>query len=394
MIADIMSNIMDPAKQENPTETENRVREKRQTLRLSQKQLADLAGTTRQAICAVEANQYSPSTSVALKLARVLQCRVEELFHLKGGDEVIEGELIGPLPKGLRKVRAQVSQIGARVLVRPLIGLGELVSLSTIADGLIVGPGSDAKRVKVRLFENRETLGRNILVAGCDPAMFLASEHLKQRAKDNLVPNLMGSSIAIGALKRGEVHVAGVHLADDPSGAWNLPYLERNLTGIDCLVVTFAHWEEGLVLRQGNPKKIRSVADLARSGVRIVNREIGSGARRLLDGQLETYGIQNDRIKGYKDEVPSHLEVASRVRAGLADTGIGVRAAASICGLDFVPLQRERYDLVIPKAHYETLQGLKILLDTIVSKPFREELEALGGYDTRETGAMRNLKVA
>ena len=292
MIADIMSDKMESGKQENATETENRVREKRQTLHLSQKQLADLAGITRQAICAVEANQYSPSTSVALKLARVLHCRVEELFHLKGGNEVIEGELIGPLPKGLNKVRAQVSQVGARVLVRPLIGLGELASLSTTADGLILGPGSDSKHVKVQLFENREALARNIVVAGCDPAMFLVSERLKRQAKDNLVPNLMGSSIAIGALKRGEVHVAGVHLVDDRSGAWNLPYLDRNLKGMDCLIVTFAHWEEGLIVRQGNPKKIRGIADLARSTVKIVNRETGSGARRLLDRELEKCGVQ------------------------------------------------------------------------------------------------------
>ena len=390
MIADIMSNMMDlkeSAKQESPTETESRVREKRQALHLSQKQLAELAGITRQAICAVEANQYSPSTSVALKLARVLQCKVEELFHLKGGDEVIEGELIGPLPKGLGKVvRAQVSQIGARVLVRPLIGLGELASLSTTADGLIVGPGSDAKRVKVRLFENREALGRNILVAGCDPAMFLAAEHLKQRAKDNLVPNLMGSSIAIGALKRGEVHVAGVHLVDERSGYWNVPYLERNLKGMDCLVVTFAHWEEGLIVRQGNPKKIRGIADLGRSTVKIVNRESGSGARRLLDRELETCGVQQAKVKGYGDEVLSHLEVAARIKAGLADAGVGIEAAASICGLDFIALQRERYDLVIPKAHYDALPGLRRLLDMMVSKTFRDELDGLGGYDTREIG--------
>ena len=96
--------------------------------------------------------------------------------------------------------------------------------------------------------------------------MFLASEHLKQQAKDNLVPSLMGSSIAIGALKRGEAHVAGVHLVDERSGAWNLPYLDRNLKGMDCLVVTFAHWQEGLIVRQGNPKKIRGVQDLARPG--------------------------------------------------------------------------------------------------------------------------------
>jgi putative molybdopterin biosynthesis protein len=386
MIADIMSNMIARPNQENPTETENKVREKRQTLHLSQKQLADIAGITRQAICAVEANQYSPSTSVALKLAQVLRCRVEDLFYLKGDGEVIEGELIGPVPKGLQKVRAQVSQIGARILVRPLVGLGELATLSTTADGLILGPGSDSKHVRVQLFENRQALSRNIVIAGCDPAMFLASEHLKQQADDNLVPRLMGSSIAIGALKRGEVHVAGVHLIDERSGAWNLPYLDRNLKGIDCLVVTFAHWQEGLIVRQGNPKKIRGVQDLARPGVKIVNREPGSGARRLLDRQLESSGIQPAKVRGYDNEVLSHLEVAARVKADLADAGVGIEAAASICGLDFIALQRERYDLVIPKTHYDALPGLRRLLDMMVSKTFRDELDGLGGYDTGEIG--------
>ena len=105
----------------------------------------------------------------------------------------LKASLSGRLPKGLDKVRAQVSQVGARVLVRPLIGLGELASLSTTADGLIVGPGSDAKRVKVQLFENREALGRNILVAGCDPAMFLASEHLSNGPKIMWYPALWGA---------------------------------------------------------------------------------------------------------------------------------------------------------------------------------------------------------
>lgn len=382
-----MSNmIATTANQEHPTETENRVREKRQTLHLSQKQLAELAGITRQAICAVESNQYSPSTSVALKLAQVLRCRVEDLFYLKSGGDIIEGELIGPLPKGLQKPRAQVCQVGGRILVRPLVGLGELATLSTTADGLILGPASDAKHVKVQLFENRQALSRNVVIAGCDPAMFLASEHLKQQSDDNLVPRLMGSSIAIGALKRGEVHVAGVHLIDERSGAWNLPYLDRNLKGMDCLVVTFAHWEEGLIVRQGNPKKIRSVQDLTRRGITIVNRENGSGARRLFDRQLESCGIEPAKVKGYDNEVLSHLEVAARVKAGLADAGLGIEAAASICGLDFVALQRERYDLVIPKAHYDALPGLRRLLDMMVSKNFRDELDGLGGYDTRETG--------
>ena len=103
-------------------------------------------------------------------------------------------------------------------------------------------------------------------------------------------------------------------------------------------------------------------------------------------------GIQPARIKAYDDEVLSHFEVASRVKSGLADAGIGVRAAAAIFGLDFILLQRERYDLIIPKIYYESLQGLRTLLDTIVSKPFRNELDALGGYDTREIGKVVELR--
>ncbi len=196
----------------------------------------------------------------------------------------------------------------------------------------------------------------------------------------------MGSSLALAALKRGEVHAAGIHLAEEVSGAWRLPDLRKFVGDMDLIVVTFAHWEEGFIVRQGNPKKLRGIADIAKPTVKIVNRETGSGARRLLDKQMLANAINPKRVRGYRDEVFSHLDIASRVKAGLADTGISVRSVASICGLDFVPLQRERYDLIIPKAYYESVGGLRMLLDIITSKPFRDELEALGGYDTRETG--------
>jgi molybdate-binding protein/DNA-binding XRE family transcriptional regulator len=371
---------------DSEVELENRLREKRQAQGLSQKQLADLAGITRQAVSALEADQYSPATSVALKLARALRCRVEDLFSIRQGGEIIEGELLGPIPPGGHPVRAQVTQIGHRIWVRPLVGVGELTSLSATAEGVIVGASADGKLAKVKLLKERHAVQRKVVVGGCDPAMFIAAEFVGKRGEDNVVPCLMGSSLALNALRRGEIHLAGVHLAEQDAEAWNLPDLKSRLGNMDCLVVTFAHWEEGFIVRQGNPKKIRGAADLAKPAVRIVNREKGSGARRLLDKQLKANGIKYTRVKGYGDEVLSHLDVASRVKAGLADTGVGVRAAASIAGLDFVPLQRERYDLIIPKAYYETLQGLRVLLDTMVSKPFRSELDALGGYDTKEIG--------
>jgi molybdate-binding protein/DNA-binding XRE family transcriptional regulator len=366
-------------------ELENRLRARRQSLGLSQKQLAGMAGITRQAVCAVEAGQYSPATSVALQLARALSCRVEDLFSLKAGGEIVEGELVGALPEGAGK-RAQVARIGNRMLVRPLSGLGELAGLATTADGLIAGPTLAGRRVRVHLFKNRAAVERRIVVGGCDPAMFIAADYLRQLGEDNLAPRLMGSGAAVRALKRGEVHIAGMHLADERSGNWNFPYLRRHLKGMSCLVVTFAHWEEGLIVRKGNPKTIRGIADLARRDVTLVNRESGSGARCLLDGRLAAAGIPPVCVKGYGEEVFSHLEVAARVKAGAADTGIGVRVAATLLGVDFIALQRGRYDLIIPKSHYDAMPGLKTLLDAIVSKRFRDELEALGGYDAADIG--------
>jgi len=137
-----------------------------------------------------------------------------------------------------------VTQIGHRVLVRPLIGIGELISLSANADGLIIGTNPDKNRVKVRLLKDREAVRRKIVVGGCDPAMFLAGEHVRKHDQENLVPCLMGSSIALGALKRGEVHVAGIHLAEERSEGWELPNLKHSLGDMDCIVVTFVGLED------------------------------------------------------------------------------------------------------------------------------------------------------
>jgi molybdate-binding protein/DNA-binding XRE family transcriptional regulator len=361
---------------------ENRLRERRLSVGISQKQLAAMAGITRQAVAAVETNKYSPATPVALQLARALQCRVEDLFSLSENSDFVDAELVGTVPSGRTEARAHVNQVGDRLIARPIEGSSDLASLSAAADGLIVAVDANSGRVKVRLLTKRPALQHKLSIAGCDPAMFLAAEHVRRHTGD-MLPCLMGSSRALRALKRGEVHGAGVHFGAE--GSENCPELKRQLGHLDAIVVTFAHWEEGFLVWPGNPKRIRSAMDLVKPAVRIVNREIGSGARRLLDRQLDSAEISASQVRGYADEVLSHLDVAWRVASGFADAGIGVRAAAVIRGLDFVPLQRERYDLVIPKSHYQT-SLVEILLNTIVGKRFRDELKALGGYDTRETG--------
>lgn len=386
---------------ESPGNIENRLRALRTAKGLSQGVLAGLAGITRQAVYAIESNQYLPTTAVALRLAGALDCRVEDLFSLVAGGEVIEGELIGPVPDaaGGGSVRVKVARVGDRVLVRPVAALGEVLNYTVPADGLMLGPappvrphGRKAGRVAVRLLRDRRGVEGEIVVAGCDPALFLAGDYLRRRLDQaTVVEWMMGSTAALEALKRGEVHVAGLHIVDAKSGEPNLPYLRRHWKGPEVQVVTFASWEQGLMVRRGNPKGIREVADLARKDVTLANREAGAGARLLLDQKLAAEGISHERVKGYQRIVRSHLEVARLIAEGQADVGMGVQSAARLLGLDFVPLQEERYDLVIPAAYLGTHPGLSAFLDTIVSRPFRTEIEALGGYDTRKTGQILSL---
>ena len=196
----------------------------------------------------------------------------------------------------------------------------------------------------------------------------------------------LGSEAAIQALKREDVHMAGLHLVDERSGQSNLPYLKKHLNMNRFTVIRFATWEQGLIVHRGNPKRVHRIEDLARRGLHVVNREMGSGARELLDRQLTRANLSGAKLKGYEVEVSSHIQVARSVFEGNADVGVGVRSAALLFNLDFIPLREEQYDFVIPTAHLTSHPRLGRFLDTLVSRPFRKEMEALGGYDVTEIG--------
>ena len=377
----------------------NNLRSVRTKHGLSQGELAVRAGVTRQAVSAIESNLYLPTTAVALRLASVLSCRVEDLFSLVPTEDIVEGTLIGSLPQAetsTHPIRVKVSSVGTRTVVRPVTDLGEQLSFAVPADGYVTETSGkqSGTTVRVKLSRDREAIEQEISVAGCDPAIFLVGEHLR-RSKDRttVVGWTMGSMAALQSLQRGEVHVAGMHLFDPVTGESNLPFLRRSLKGSGYEVVTFATWEEGFLVRRGNPKSIRAVADLTEPTVTLINREEGSGARLLLDQRLRSSGVERTPIQGYDRIVSSHFEVARAIREHQADVGIGIRSAAQFFGLDFVPLQTARYDLVVAKPYLKSHPTLAHLFETIVSGSFRTEIEALGGYDTSETGKVHALSV-
>ena len=372
---------------------ENRLRAARIERRLSQAELAEAAGLTRQAIYSIERNLYLPNVATALRLARTLDRRVEDLFGREEDGTLLDGELLGRKREGPLTTRAKVWSVGERTLVLPVASLGAGLTYSTPADGLIVGPARShgmsrrIRRVRVQLLQDERVVRQQVVVAGCDPAIQLVAERLRQhREPASVLGWPMGSTAAVEALKRGEVHIAGLHVVDPRSGEANLPFVRRHLGQQAVTLVTFATWEAGLLVEGGNPKAIRGPADLVRKDVRLVNREEGSGARMLLDQRLRAEGIKAASVRGYGDVVSSHLDVGRRVAENAADVGVGVEAIAALLGLGFIPLQTERYDLVIPSAFLTGHPGVGRLLEALVSREVRAEIEALGGYSTRETG--------
>ncbi len=293
-------------------------------------------------------------------------------------------------------VRVVVGKVGDRTLAAPLSrGAGVLTSLVR-ADGLVLIPRfSEGVRavdtVKVHLYRSPEEIERTLLAIGSHDmtldliAQFLAEHEPPQR----LVSANAGSLGGLHALRRGEAHLAGSHLLDPESGTYNVPYVRRYLPDTPVVLVTLTRREQGLIVRPGNPKGITSVQDLIREDVVYVNRQRGAGTRVLLDYLLAQAQIDAKQIAGYDREEVTHLAVAVDVATGLADCGMGVRAAAVALGLDFVPVAWERYDLVVPQTFWNT-PLLAPLRELLADERFRDAVGALPGYDPSEMGQLVN----
>ena len=367
---------------------ENRLSHIRQKRGYSAAALAGKVGVSRQTIYAMEAESYVPNTVVALRLARVLEVPVEELFRLEDASPPLASTKEVDLLPGGQAVEPGLPVQLCRV-DKHTIGVSPTPVAWYLppADGVIVdsdGKGPRQGRARVQIFQDTEQFGNRLLMAGCDPAMSVLARHL-QRANVELVLAHRNSSQALDLLQTGCVHIAGSHLRDEATGESNLPQVRKLFPRGTAVVLTFAVWEEGIVVAKGNPKGVREIADFARKGVVLVNREPGSGSRSLLDSCLKRLGIPSSKVKGYNQVAHGHLPAPWQVRTGDADGCVATRAAARVFGLNFVPLVSERYDLVIRKQHL-ALPAVHLLLDTLNRAAFRRELEGLGGYDTSGAG--------
>jgi putative molybdopterin biosynthesis protein len=287
-------------------------------------------------------------------------------------------------------VRVVLGIVGEKLLAAPLSrGAGVITSLVQ-ADGLALIPsgmqGIEAgEKIQVHLYRSRAEIGKTILAIGSHDltldlmAQFLA-EHDRRLASANV-----GSQGGLIALRRGEAHLAGSHLLDVETGEYNISYIRQYMPNIPVKVMALVGREQGLILRRGNPKRIKSLEDLSKSNVQFVNRQRGAGTRVLLDYHLKKIAIHPNSIVGYSQEEYTHLGIAAAVASGRADCGLGIAAAAKALDLDFIPLFNERYDLVIPKAHAES-DLLAPLFGLLVDADFRKAVSQLTGYDVSVMG--------
>jgi len=200
-----------------------------------------------------------------------------------------------------------------------------------------------------------------------------------------------GSMEGLAALEKGFTDIAWSHLLDPETGEYNIPYLEKLVPHVKAVVVNLFFRELGFVTAKGNPLHIGAFEDLARIGVRFVNRQAGSGTRLLLDHHLEKAGIPSDRITGYGEDVSTHIEVGLAVLSGGADTGIATAAVSSLLGLDFVSITKERFDMICDQSIFfqNEVQALVAVLNGDV---FRKRVENLGNYDFKSAGRVLYVK--
>ena len=335
-------------------------------------------------------------------VSAVLTCElfVKPLIEYKLGIEASDREMVQAKittkvnsPMGEDEfLRVRLGLVGDSMLAMPIQrGAGVITSLVE-ADGLVKIPSfseglSQGGKVQVELLRDINVVNRTIVCTGSHDLTLdlLASRLSSLNPSRFLASSNVGSLGGLLALNRGESHFAGTHLLDEVTGEYNLSFIRKYVKNRSLVIINFLNRVQGLIVQPGNPKGLYSIDDLIQNGIVFVNRQKGSGTRALFDYQLKLLGIDPKSIPGYETEEYTHLAVAASVFSEKATAGLGIQSAAEAMELDFVPLFTEQYDLVVPEEFYDG--GIfQPVLEVISSQKFKDDVEALGGYDTSVMG--------
>ena len=193
------------------------------------------------------------------------------------------------------------------------------------------------------------------------------------------------------AIRRGEAHAAGCHLLDTTNGSYNIAFMKKYFPKGGVKLIRCVGRQQGLMVAKGNPLNVQKFSDIAKKGLRYVNRQKGSGTRILTDYLCRQAHLDVSAIYGYDREELTHTSVAAQIVSGSADAGMGIYSAAKLYDLDFIPICIEEYDLIIPDHAWE-LPMVQQMLDTMRSSEFKEKILALGGYTVENPGEIIEIR--
>ncbi|PRR84625.1 substrate-binding domain-containing protein [Clostridium vincentii] len=228
---------------------------------------------------------------------------------------------------------------------------------------------------------------KDIIISGQDVIIDILANSLASKTNDiRILQSKLGSYLSLYELYNDRVSIASAHLWDGDTNEYNTAYVRKLLPGISCNIINLCYRTQGFYVAKGNPKNIKTWSDLLKKDISMINREKGSGTRILLDEKLRLHNTSRQYIKGYNIEKTTHLSVASSIARGEGDVGIGIeKVALQVSGVEFIPLQIERYDLIIKRSDliYPVYQRI---IKIIQSQEFKDVLEGLGGYDLKDIG--------
>ncbi|NPA95663.1 MAG: molybdopterin biosynthesis protein [Thermodesulfobacteria bacterium] len=324
---------------------------------------------------------------------------VAPLLHKLQGKErplpvTVRARLTKSLPSraGIEEFRRVVAgKVGESVVASPIKKGAGSISTITKANAILRIPLAsegleEGAEVELELIRPWQSLEKTLICTGShDLSLDIIADFLKRKSPAmEMASTHVGSLGGIHAVAKRLCHVAGTHLLNPDDGSYNVSYVKKYIDK-PALLINLVYRQQGLMVRKGNPLSINSIADLTREDVTFVNRQLGSGTRVLLDYELSKLGISPEQIRGYDNEEYTHMAVAVSILSGKADAGLGILSAAKALGLDFIPVVEERYDLLVLKELLEQ-PPVRMLLECIEEEQFKETVEGLGGYDTRDTG--------